>query len=135
MPVIVDKNPPVQYCLKSSFSLFEQLAEATRDWELDFRQLDGARRPFRLEQLFTPDMHYSRIALDSHFYVAPDPPKTIGHLSIRSGLPRCENLPGNAFQYKVYSGIDTFPSSPIASEASKQALGPAPWQAAGRTVS
>jgi AraC-like DNA-binding protein len=55
-------------CFKRSFELFEQLAEATYGWDLDFRQLKRNTGPFGLEQLVSPRMLYSRAGFDSPFY-------------------------------------------------------------------
>ena len=61
------------YCHSSSFELYEQFADAARDWELDFRQLGVANSQFRLQQMSTPRMLFSRAAIDSHFYQRGSP--------------------------------------------------------------
>lgn len=68
MAHILSEQVPIKYCVSASFDLFEQLAEAINDWELDFRQLDAINNPFRLQQLYTPDFLFGRAALDSHFH-------------------------------------------------------------------
>jgi AraC family ethanolamine operon transcriptional activator len=65
MPV---KDVPPGLYTRQSFALFEQLAEASRGWDLDYRQLDAAPSPYRLEQLSTSQLLYSRVYLGSHFH-------------------------------------------------------------------
>ena len=54
--------------IKQHFALFEQLAEATRGFDTDFRQLGPADGSFLLEQLGTPEMLFTRVRLTSHFH-------------------------------------------------------------------
>ena len=68
MAAAAEETVPFLHCFKSSFELFEQFAEASRGWDLDFRQLRPARSPFTLEQFSTPRMLSSRATLDSHFH-------------------------------------------------------------------
>lgn len=63
----IEEATPVS-CFKRSFDLFEQLAEVTYGWNLDFRQLRRNTDPFGLEQLVSPRMLYSRASFDSPFY-------------------------------------------------------------------
>ena len=56
------------FCIRQSFTLFEELAEAAQGWELGFRQLSATSSPFRLEQLATSRMVYARISFDSKFH-------------------------------------------------------------------
>ena len=54
--------------LRRSFSLFEELAEASLGFDTDFRQLGPAEGSFLLEQLSTPDLLFTRVRLTSHFH-------------------------------------------------------------------
>ena len=65
MPV---KDVPPGLYTRQSFALFEQLAEAIQGWDMDFRQLDAAPSPYRLEQLSTSHLLYSRAYFGSHFH-------------------------------------------------------------------
>jgi len=55
-------------CIRQSFQLFEELVLASRGWEFDFRQLSRNVIPYRLEQLSTSRMLYSRVFFGSHFH-------------------------------------------------------------------
>jgi len=83
------EHSPVGYCLSHSFELFEQFADATQDWELDFRQLAAANSPFRLQQLSTPRMLVARAKLDSHFYQRGGP--SIGFRSFALHTNSCSD--------------------------------------------
>jgi AraC family ethanolamine operon transcriptional activator len=53
---------------RRQFTLFEELAEASRGFDTDFRQLGPAQDRFLLEQLSTPDILFTRVRLTSHFH-------------------------------------------------------------------
>jgi AraC family ethanolamine operon transcriptional activator len=55
-------------CIRQSFRLFEEFAEACHGWEFDFRQLSVNASPYRLEQWSTSRMLYSRAFFGSHFH-------------------------------------------------------------------
>lgn len=55
-------------CIQQSFQLFEEFVEACHGWEFDFRQLSINSSPYRLEQLSTSRMLYSRAFFGSHFH-------------------------------------------------------------------
>ena len=68
-----DKNVAPGLCFRQSFQLFEQLAEASHGWDMDFRQLSANSVPYQLEQLSTAQMLYSRVHFDSHFHQVGGP--------------------------------------------------------------
>ena len=72
------------FCIQQSFPLFEQLVEASKGWELGFRQLSAASSPFRLEQLSTSRMLYSRVHLGSHFHQLGGPELGFRTFALRS---------------------------------------------------
>ena len=55
-------------CFQQSFELFEQFSQAAQGWEMDFRQLDTIDSPFRLEQMSTTHMLYSRAYFGCRFH-------------------------------------------------------------------
>lgn len=61
------------FCLRQPFPLFEELSEAVRGWELNFRQLSATSNPFWLEQLATSQMVYARVSFDSNFHQVGGP--------------------------------------------------------------
>lgn len=61
------------FCVRQSFSLFEELAEAARGWDMSFRQLSETSKPFQLEQLATNRMVYGRVSFDSKFHQVGGP--------------------------------------------------------------
>jgi hypothetical protein len=85
----LEEQVPAGYCQNNSFELFEQFVDASKDWELDFRQLDSANSPFRLQQMSTPRMLYARAVLDSHFYQRGGP--TIGFRSFALHTNDCSD--------------------------------------------
>lgn len=55
-------------CVRQSFSLFGQMADAVQGWDLDFQQLSASSDPCWLEQFSTAEMLYSRASFGSHFH-------------------------------------------------------------------
>jgi AraC family ethanolamine operon transcriptional activator len=84
------KDVPPGLCIRQSFPLFEQLAEATQGWEMDFRQLSAASSPFRLEQLSTPRMLYCRAYLGSQFHQLGGP--ALGFRTFALHSRRCSDF-------------------------------------------
>jgi AraC family ethanolamine operon transcriptional activator len=70
---VPDETVASGLCFKQVFPLFEQLAEATQGWDLNFRQLSATSKAFRLEQFSTDRMLFSRACFGSHFYQAGGP--------------------------------------------------------------
>jgi len=81
MPV---KDVAAGFCIRQSFPLFEQLVEATRGWEMDFRQLNATSSPFRLEQLSTSQMLYCRAFFGSRFHQMGGPTLDFRTFALRS---------------------------------------------------
>ncbi|MEH6584296.1 MAG: helix-turn-helix domain-containing protein [Halioglobus sp.] len=71
--VLVPKSSPERH-LKLSFEQFEQLAEAASAWDLSFRQLGPVQYPYRLEQVETGHLIYSRSVFSSRFHQAGGSP-------------------------------------------------------------
>jgi AraC family ethanolamine operon transcriptional activator len=53
--------------VSARFSDYEQLAEATCGWDLNFRQLDAGQSPSELIQLATPEMNVLRLRLSRQY--------------------------------------------------------------------
>ena len=65
---VPEKDVAPGLCIRQSFRLFEELVQACHGWEFDFRQLSVNVSPYRLEQLSTSRMLYSRAFFGSHFH-------------------------------------------------------------------
>jgi AraC-like DNA-binding protein len=54
--------------VRGRFEDFDELSEATRGWDLDFRQLDGGATPAELLQLTEPQTSFVRVRLGRHYH-------------------------------------------------------------------
>jgi AraC-like DNA-binding protein len=65
--LLVDTAGP-PYLVRGRFGDFDELAEATAGWDLDFRQLDGGVSPAELVQLAEPQTSLIRARLERHYH-------------------------------------------------------------------
>ena len=65
--ILVDAAGP-RYLVRGSFSDFDDLSEAARDWDFDFRQLDGGASPGELVRLAERQTSFARVRLDRHYH-------------------------------------------------------------------
>jgi AraC-like DNA-binding protein len=57
-----------RYLVRGRFGDFDELSEATRGWDLDFRQLDSGASPAELLQLSEPQTSFARVRLDRRYH-------------------------------------------------------------------
>ena len=57
-----------RYLVRGRFGDFDELSEATRGWDLDFRQLDVGASPAELLQLTEPQTSFGRVQLGRHYH-------------------------------------------------------------------
>lgn len=67
MSEVLVKAADPQYLVCGSFKDFEELSEATKGWDLDFRQLDAGASPGDVVQLAEPQTALARIRLNRRY--------------------------------------------------------------------
>ena len=78
-------DPP--HLLRGRFGDFEELAEATTGWDLDFRQLDRGASPGELVQLAEPQTSIMRARLGRHYHQrGSSPPGTRTFALVEEGV-------------------------------------------------
>ncbi len=65
--LLVDTAGP-RHLVRGRFGDFDEFAEATRGWDLDFRQLDGGASPVELVQLAEPQTSFMHARLGRQYH-------------------------------------------------------------------
>jgi AraC family ethanolamine operon transcriptional activator len=78
------------FTLNSSYSIFEEMAEAVSGWNLDFIQLSGSEGVSGLQQIGTANMLYSRARLSAKFEQRGGPSQ--GWRTFALMAPSCSEL-------------------------------------------
>jgi AraC-like DNA-binding protein len=77
-----------RYLVRGRFGDFDELSEATRGWDLDFRQLDAGASPGEVMQLAEPESSLVRVRLSRRYHQRGSSPPGIRTFALlQEGVP------------------------------------------------